>query len=357
MEDLTSIPKLKDVSTFRMWRAELQIWFATNDMTALIDGSYTEAAALVISEAEQKRWRRIDAKAKRAMLLTMENELKEHVIHLPTSSAMWNKLVGMFQHDNAHMKDKLMQDFFEFRFDESKPIIENISKIQACAQRLNALEVTVNDSMIISKILNGLPMRYANFQTAWESTASAERTLERLLVRLQLEEQRKNGNQGKTQSPSVAFHVQGQNYGQTARCYLCHEIGHIKRNCPKSKSRFNGPGTSKSCDNCGRSHGGQCWRPQKAKPYQKNPSKKSYPTFSEACPVCGFFNHKANDCHVLKQMLKEKNASKDAGGSKESGAGTDNRKRKYQGHPNRTYKRNEGQGKVSFHASSETKNN
>lgn len=359
MDEIANIPKLKDAVTYRLWRAELDIWFTCQSLTDVVEGTYTREHALVVSTAEEKRWVVQDAKAKKAMLNTMDTSLKEHILHLTTSRAMWTKLRSMFQNDSAQLKDKLMQDLYEFKYNDSKSVLENISLIQTCAQQLNALQVPISDAMIVSKILNVLPRKFSNFQTAWESTASVERTLERLCVRLQSEEHRCNYDQPSTSS--VAFHAQGQNLGRTTRCFLCNDIGHIRRNCPRNNVSSHEARPHKSCDNCGRNHGGKCWRPKNSKPYNRNSGKKTYNTYKEACKTCGYYNHLSKDCALLKEQLaamklaqtKQSNESPSSHDSKNSNQGP---QKKFYESQNRTWKRNEGQGrKISFHASNENK--
>ncbi|EZA60108.1 hypothetical protein X777_15266, partial [Ooceraea biroi] len=87
---------------------------------------------------------------------------------------MWLKLESIFERDSEQQKCSLMQQFFEFKRKKESDMATHI----------------INDTMIISKLLNTLPESCKFFASARESTPARERTLTNLTARLLAEEAR-----------------------------------------------------------------------------------------------------------------------------------------------------------------------
>lgn len=87
--------------------------------------------------------------------------------------------------------------------------------------RLNALNKSIDDARLITKILTTLPNQFKYFVYAWESTPIQEKTLTNLIPKLQVEEQRLNKHEN--QEELVAFKSTIKKY------FKCNGTNHIVR--------------------------------------------------------------------------------------------------------------------------------
>ena len=65
-----------------------------------------------------------------------------------------------------------------------------MTTIESMAAQLNALDVPMTEEQTIGRIIASLPDEYQNFETAWDSKANSEKTLENLRSRLVQEEKK-----------------------------------------------------------------------------------------------------------------------------------------------------------------------
>ena len=82
----------------------------------------------------------------------------------------------------------LKQQFFSYRYDDSKSAAENCLQIDGLAQELRANDEDVKDSWIMSRILNCLPARFGHVHAAWKSVAEVDKTFAHFRDCLQQEE-------------------------------------------------------------------------------------------------------------------------------------------------------------------------
>ncbi|GLV46384.1 hypothetical protein CBL_20727, partial [Carabus blaptoides fortunei] len=82
-----------------------------------------------------------------------------------------------------------MQKFYGLKYDGDS-IAKHIAKVEELAHQLNTMGEKITNNMMINKILSTLPPSFDHFHSAWDSTQ--EKTMESLLTRLLLEEERIN---------------------------------------------------------------------------------------------------------------------------------------------------------------------
>lgn len=121
-------------------------------------------------------------------------------------------------------------------------------------QELRALGEEIKDEWIITSILNSLPDQFSHFHPAWELQAEIDKTLSKLIGRLQPEETRiksresqtvesalmsrgkgkpwkKNPNKASQSQSSKTNSNQSSNSSNSMKCYKCGKIGHKRTDC------------------------------------------------------------------------------------------------------------------------------
>lgn len=127
-----------------------------------------------------------------------------------------------------------------------------ISKLETIVKQLEDLGEDISYSMIITKILMALPSEYSHFNSAWESTAEKQRTLENLTTRPIMKESRVQSQESPdfngtlmtkrfSSNNKKKTHNKDDSLKKPGKCYICNKSGHWKRDCP-NRAKKSEPG-------------------------------------------------------------------------------------------------------------------
>ncbi|XP_077268719.1 uncharacterized protein LOC143900851 [Temnothorax americanus] len=153
---------------------------------------------------------------------------------------MLDKLETLYGKKSDLTVEGLQRQFFNFKYDVNKSVIENCMTIQQCAEDLIAEGEEMKESWIITRILGMLPPKLYHFRTAWDNAAAADKNLSKLFERLRLEEDRLNESEksNETKSQNALVSKQGKRFeksnsqGNSAIvCFKCGMKGHVKKYC------------------------------------------------------------------------------------------------------------------------------
>ncbi|XP_029053507.1 uncharacterized protein LOC114881056 [Osmia bicornis bicornis] len=101
-------------------------------------------------------------------------------------------------------KDIEAQTIIGLNVDEKIALkINNCLEVDGLAQELRAAGEEIKDEWIISRILNSLPEKFNYFHSAWESLVDADKTLPKLMERLQQEKLRMKTQESQTISNAL----------------------------------------------------------------------------------------------------------------------------------------------------------
>lgn len=264
--DVAHITKLKDSETYAVWKFQIDIFFEAAGTMSVVNGESKLADA-----TDKPAWSLKDAKARKLIVSTVDNKIVSHLLGCTDSKSMYDTIVKLFDKDDDHRKCSLLESFYNFKFDSSKDIATNIANIRNIVHKLKSLEQTIDDAMLIARIVTALPEKYEMFITAWESTVKAEKTIDNLISRLINVESKQVKSNSEEVTQENAFIVGHKNSKfQKFSCTICHRKGHTKDRC-----RANGKTSST--------------------PAQQGQAEPQV-TQKEPCKHCGRKNHKSKDC-------------------------------------------------------------
>ncbi|CAB3249230.1 unnamed protein product [Arctia plantaginis] len=242
-----------------MWKLEITIHLKSHGLSEITNGQ----------QAEGKLDELKDAKGQKIILQTIDKKLKSHIINCTSVKEMYKKLCDLFEGSESRNKSKLLQKFFNYKYNE-QTINQLVTGIENLAVRLNNLGHKIDDDLIMSKILTCLPERFKYFATAWESTSNNEKTLINLTNRLFLEETRNSNCE-----EQIAFKAVNNK-----KCFKCNKTGHFQSQC-------------KVCNICKRSN-------HQVKDCRfKNKNKQ--------CSICKKTNHLKQNCFFRTKTNKKEN--------------------------------------------------
>lgn len=201
-EDVSNIEKLKDANNYQMWKFQVQILFKAADSFEIVNGEYKLAD--ITDDKLKLNWKTKDAKAQKIIITTVDRQALTHLLHCKTSCEMFKKLDAIFERNTEQQRYSLLHEFFAFSFNKDLDISSHISSLEDLSHKLKSIKQDISEEMLISKVLAILPNSYKHFVSAWESTATEEKSLTNLTARLILEEGRLKSGNG-DESDQVAF--------------------------------------------------------------------------------------------------------------------------------------------------------
>ena len=211
-------------------------------------------------ESSLKLYKKANGFAVTLLSTTVEDEPMQLIMMFKTAYEMWCKLAASYEQKSEQRLEHLYLKLLEYKKDVSDSIATHISKLQKLWLELNEESWRIDacrlpDTLLIMRILSTLPEEYFEFRTTWESVPREQRSVEYLLERLTMVEMRvskRHSEPEATSSSSSALVTKGhlqaphkmpdqtwpsgpkKDYSKI-RCYICHELGHMKYKCPKNK--------------------------------------------------------------------------------------------------------------------------
>ncbi|KAK9753063.1 Zinc knuckle [Popillia japonica] len=280
MDKLRSVCIQKfDGNNFQLWKYQMEIIFAAEGLTDLVNGKTNFPAQV----SEQKAWNEDNAKAMLLISTSMEFSQLQTVVACKKAAEMWDRLKTIHEQRSSVNKITLKQQFFSYKMNSTDSISQHISKIESLAQALSDVGEPVSDvdkiakvlgkieSLAqalsdvgepvsdvdkIAKVLGSLPPKYGAFVTAWDSYDENKQTFQNLTSRL-LKEELKFSQDDDTASALAAVNInsKGAHKQSTDKakgkanitCYYCNKKGHYKSECRKRLANQNS--TTKSSTN------------------------------------------------------------------------------------------------------------
>lgn len=93
-----------------------------------------------------------------------------------------------------------------------------LSKTEELRNQLKQMGEDISEKIVITKVLMSLPDAYKHFVSAWESAPDDKQTLENLVARLLIEEERINEKEPQTERTKVCLLLGGQNTSFAFQC-------------------------------------------------------------------------------------------------------------------------------------------
>ncbi|KAG8231230.1 hypothetical protein J437_LFUL005904 [Ladona fulva] len=221
-DKLESVPKLIDTATYPLWESEIRILLEGKQLMSLIDGTGTLEQCRV-EEKKKREWITKDTNAKVTILRTIDPTVKSHVLTSKMAKDMFEKLSNVYKRAKEETKSQLILEFIKYEYNKLVDVMTNIAALQTLAFRMNNLKHTVDDVMLMTKILTILPDQFKHFGSAWDTTAEDKKTLQNLRARL-LKKEEKLKNNSQSQDDKVAFKA----FKFKGICNHCGKQGHCK---------------------------------------------------------------------------------------------------------------------------------
>lgn len=260
-KETVTIDKFTDPSQWMVWKFQVKVNLLALGLYGLVDGSKVKPVGADAVTLET--WVKNDARAQKVMVNSCGAKVLIHVCNCDSAKEIWDKLNSVYEQSNKASKHLLQEQFYAYKKDSTHDIATHISTLEGMVHKLKVTGVTIEESMLITKILMTLPPQYQHFSSAWDSTAADQQTLINLTNRLMIEESRfgiQNVNLNEVAKSEAmmakgAVPKQQQSQGdkkksqkrkkQRGKCFNCGSTKHYRDQCTVKTSKENDKSNTK----------------------------------------------------------------------------------------------------------------
>lgn len=219
---LASIEKLRGRENYSTWKFAIENYLAAEDMSACIEGTETDAKKI--------------AKAKGAIILSIDKSNYVHVTSAKTAKEAWDSLKRTFEDTGTRRKVTLMRNIVNTKYKNCTSMEMYVNEIISTAQRLNEIGFTVDDEWLAIFLLAGLTDDYLPMIMTLESSGSK---LSSDSVKTQLLQEPTTTES--TADDVKALLAKGKAQFRKPKviiCYNCRGKGHKANRCPEKSSKI-----------------------------------------------------------------------------------------------------------------------
>lgn len=234
------IEKLQSVDKWPMYKFQIRVIMKANELWEIVSGESPmpkkkDGDNQGVFDEKLKNWRLKDSKAQKHIVTSLGQEPMLHVMNCETANEMWKKLETVYEQKSQTSVHMLLEKYYGFTKDPEDNMAVHVSKIRNLVRQLKDSGEVISDKMVIARVLSTLPSELSYFQSAWESTAATDQTIENLTSRLSTEELRLESKFANESADALVAKKYGAS-GRLVKCFNCGKRGHIKRNCPETDS-------------------------------------------------------------------------------------------------------------------------
>jgi hypothetical protein len=173
---------------FNIWKFQVQCIFRSRHLLDIIEGC--EVFDPAASFAHRQYWLQHDQQAMDILVQTMNRKYLHPFLNVRSSREMWIQLLLHYDKRATTTVHGLQKKFFDLKPVAGKGIRSFLSEVNNVNDQLRELDLSkaFEEDALISKILSSLPSDFLYFNSAWDNTSEAEKTLLNLSERLIKEE-------------------------------------------------------------------------------------------------------------------------------------------------------------------------
>jgi FtsZ-binding cell division protein ZapB len=244
-------------TNFAFWKVRMRTYLMSlgADVWEVVETGYTKPT--VFLSKDEKLEFTFNAKAMNAILSGLAESEFVKVMNLQTAKEMWEKLISSYE-GNEKVKDAKLQThrlrFEQLRMNEDENISKFFLRVDEMVNAMRGLGETIDDSLLVQKILRSLPERFNPKVSAIEEMSELKTlSLDQLLGTLTAYEMRISKDQNSSREASFKAEKSteseldeieakfvrrlktgsGKYNGKLPfKCFNCGKVGHFAAKCP-----------------------------------------------------------------------------------------------------------------------------
>ena len=225
---------------YETWRYKMELF--------LMNEGLLEVATVETAEGDRNQeWIEHDKKARAIIGLSIEDSQVVHVRGCKFAFDFWKKLENYHQMINLTNRVSLLKRVCRMKLEVGGNMDNYILDFITQCEILVGMGQTMDEKLKIALILGGLPDSYNNIVIALETRPDDELNFDLVKEKLMQESKRRQDNNDDEKVLKIfhkKFNKAKNNYSSDKKtekaCFLCGKVGHLKYNCPQSKSMSKG---------------------------------------------------------------------------------------------------------------------
>lgn len=217
------------------WKIYAKSFLVIKGLWACTQAELAADATAANKEKDLKAWSEIN--------LLVHKSVLSYIINTTTAHQAWESLQTAFEDSGLCRKVELLKQLVQLTLDQCESVEDYINKVTMTSLKVQRTGLNLDDELIASLMLAGLPDEYKSLVMAIENSA-AKLTLDSVKTLLLQDPKlvnKKNSN--------GAFMVKSKKVGASGtfkfRCHTCGEVGHMAKDCIERKS-----GANRDVDRC-----------------------------------------------------------------------------------------------------------
>jgi hypothetical protein len=244
-------------TNFAFWKVRMRTYLMSlgADVWEVVETGYTKPT--VFLSKDEKLEFTFNAKSMNTILSGLAESEFVKVMNLQTAKEMWEKLISSYE-GNEKVKDAKLQThrlrFEQLRMNEDENISKFFLRVDEMVNAMRGLGETIDDSLLVQKILRSLPERFNPKVSAIEEMSELKTlSLDQLLGTLTAYEMRISTDQNSSREASFKAEKStgseldeieakfvrrlktgsGKYNGKLPfKCFNCGKVGHFANKCP-----------------------------------------------------------------------------------------------------------------------------
>ena len=250
------IEKFTGSNDFGLWKVKMRAILIQQKCVEALKGEAQMPAHLTPVEKTE-----MNDKAVSAIILCLGDKVLREVSRETTAVSMWNKLDSLYMTKSLAHRQCLKQQLYFYRMVESKPIMEQLTEFNKIIDDLANIDVNLEDEDKALHLLCALPRSFENFKDTMLYGKEGTITLEEVQAALRTKELTKfkelkvddsgeglnvsrgrseNRGKGKGKNSRSKSRSKGGDNKTKYKCFICHNYGHFKKDCPERKGNGSG---------------------------------------------------------------------------------------------------------------------
>lgn len=224
MADKVTIEKLNN-DNYALWCFKMRMYLMKENCWDAVTGNVNEEEN---SETEIKRK---EEKSLAMISLSVEDSQLVLLRNAKDGAEAWEILRGQHERNTTSNKVRLFKQIFTSKLLPGGSMEEHILKMTEAFAKLEAMDCTVKDELIVAAIMASLGEEYDAIQTAIDAWDDSKLTLPLVKGKLLEEWQKKKDRANEEVAYVVTMGGRPQKKKDVFTCFWCKGVGHMKRDC------------------------------------------------------------------------------------------------------------------------------